>query len=338
MRSIQELKKQADGLWSNIHLALAPHFNYAIKQAPKHVPCPIHGGKDGFRFFPDVNETGGGVCNTCGYFSDGFALISWANEWTLSEAIKGIDDFLNGDQLQPVSILKQLAQTGVTKPKKSEWKQRNIAQTYSELIPLSDSGAAPVFNYLNSRGVYDNLQDLPDDIRCHPDLAYFKDQTNIGKMPALVSIVRNLDQEVVSLHRTYITSSGSKANVDVVRKLMPPSIAGSTVGCAIQLFPASDRLILAEGIETALALHIELEMPAWSCLNSGGLEKVVIPIGVTKIVIGADNDQNQVGQKAASILAERLLREDPDRDVRVLIPQEAGTDWLDVHNQMEASK
>ena len=338
MTQIQKLKKRAEGLCFNIISALAPHFNYAIEQAPKHVPCPIHGGKDGFRFHRDANKTGGGVCNTCGSFSDILSLLCWANDWTFNEAIKYVDEYLNGNQFPPVSRLKNIVQTCSTTRKKSEWKQRNIDQTYSELIPLSAPNAAPVFNYLNSRGVYDDLQELSDDIRCHPNLAYFKDQKNIGNMPALVSIVRNLNQEVVSLHRTYITSSGNKADVDVVRKLMSPSIPGATTGCAIQLFQATNKLVLAEGIETALALHLGLEMPAWSCLNSGGLEKVVLPLGVKEIVIGADNDQNNVGQKAASKLAERLLREDPTRDIRIITPPEMGTDWLDVYNQMEASK
>ena len=33
----------------------------ALSRLGRHVPCPAHGGKDGFRLFRDTDETGGGI-------------------------------------------------------------------------------------------------------------------------------------------------------------------------------------------------------------------------------------------------------------------------------------
>ncbi|MBW2135795.1 MAG: hypothetical protein JRG72_11325 [Deltaproteobacteria bacterium] len=66
------IREQARGRWSRILLTLAPELETAVQKAPRHVPCPVHGGKDGFRLFGDWEETGGGICNTCGNFPSGF--------------------------------------------------------------------------------------------------------------------------------------------------------------------------------------------------------------------------------------------------------------------------
>ena len=60
------LSEKARGLWADILGELAPELMPAIEAGADHVPCPVHGGKDGFRVFNDFQETGGGVCNTSG--------------------------------------------------------------------------------------------------------------------------------------------------------------------------------------------------------------------------------------------------------------------------------
>ena len=59
-----------------------------MEQLGKHVPCPIHGGKDGFRLFPNYQENDACVCNTCGEFRDGFKTLEWINGWNFFEALK----------------------------------------------------------------------------------------------------------------------------------------------------------------------------------------------------------------------------------------------------------
>ncbi|KXS30453.1 MAG: P4 alpha zinc-binding domain protein, partial [Candidatus Gallionella acididurans] len=78
MMKAKELKQLASGRWESIVASLAPQLAQAIERLPHHVPCPVHGGVDGFRLFRDFDETGGGVCNTCGIQHDGHTLIMWA--------------------------------------------------------------------------------------------------------------------------------------------------------------------------------------------------------------------------------------------------------------------
>jgi hypothetical protein len=78
----QEVRDAASGRWVLVMGALAPQLEPALRKIGRHVSCPVHGGKDGFRLFrKDFGETGGGVCNTCGPKADGFELLMWLNQW-----------------------------------------------------------------------------------------------------------------------------------------------------------------------------------------------------------------------------------------------------------------
>lgn len=88
--NIEEIRPLAKGHWDYIFSALAPQLSAAMEQPGKHVPCPIHGGKDGFRLFPNYQENGACVCNTCGEFRDGFKTLEWINGWSFFEALKHV--------------------------------------------------------------------------------------------------------------------------------------------------------------------------------------------------------------------------------------------------------
>ncbi|ECS4958781.1 zinc-binding protein, partial [Salmonella enterica subsp. enterica serovar Typhimurium] len=45
------VREAANGNWLFILAALAPHLEPALRKPGRHVSCPIHGGKDGFRLF-----------------------------------------------------------------------------------------------------------------------------------------------------------------------------------------------------------------------------------------------------------------------------------------------
>ena len=61
----REVRQRAAGRWLDLLGALAPALENALHRVGRHVPCPVHGGTDGFRLFRDADLTGGGVCNTC---------------------------------------------------------------------------------------------------------------------------------------------------------------------------------------------------------------------------------------------------------------------------------
>ena len=61
-------------------------------------------------------------------------------------------------------------------------------------------------------------------------------------------------------------------------------------GAAVRLFEPGDELAIAEGIETALAVHLGTGKPVWAALSCGNLEKLWIPDSVARVCIYADND------------------------------------------------
>ena len=91
------VREAARGHWDAIFCALAPAFKAAMQRPGKHVPCPVHGGKDGFRLFPDYEQAGSCVCNTCGAFRDGFAALEWLHGWGFAETLGNVARVLGLD-------------------------------------------------------------------------------------------------------------------------------------------------------------------------------------------------------------------------------------------------
>lgn len=87
---ISVVRQVAKGQWDRIFSRLAPALKQAQEHAGKHIPCPVHGGKDAFRLFPDYSVNGACICNTCGSFRDGFATLSWVNGWTFWESLEAV--------------------------------------------------------------------------------------------------------------------------------------------------------------------------------------------------------------------------------------------------------
>ena len=81
------VKEQARGRWLEILPLLDARLADAVARAGKHVPCPVHGGKDGFRLYAD-DQNGGGACNTCGTFADGFAVLQWLRGCSFYESLQ----------------------------------------------------------------------------------------------------------------------------------------------------------------------------------------------------------------------------------------------------------
>ena len=110
----------------------------------------------------------------------------------------------------------------------------------------------------------------------------------------------------------------------------PPPL--TVTGAAIRLYEATDTVIIAEGIETSLALSHALELPAWATVSALGMKTVRLPRTIRRVVIGADHDRSGTGQTAAKHLRYRLVKE--GRAVELMVPDEVG-DWLDVYRQEE---
>jgi len=320
---VQEVRKAASGRWLSILGALAPELSLAIEKAGRHVPCPVHGGKDGFRLFKNADETGGGVSNKDGVFCNGFDLLMWVNNWTFAQALKGVNDYLNcaprHNPTDRVSKPRKIDQHVLDKRKQAELdqrlrQQRNITAVWESSFPISDKRSQILLRYLANRGIHLSAGTLDalaqsDSIRFNSALPWFDENGDrVGEFPAMICSVRIPDGRIVTLHRTWLTHQGEKAELSVPRKLMPAPDGVSTA--AIQLgMPENGVLGIAEGVETALSAWQLSGVPTWSTVSAILMESVLIPSNVHRVIIWADNDRSEVGQRAAQKLQARLLEQ-----------------------------
>ena len=174
-----------------------------------------------------------------------------------------------------------------------------------------------VETYLRSRGIQGAI---PPTLRFHPRLFH----TSRTYHPAMVGAIAVWPSKTVAgVHRTYLTASGTDKTSHLPNKMM----LGLIKGGAVRLSPIGAKLILAEGIETALSCFYATNIPTWSCLSVSGMMDIVVPpLEITQeIIICADGDG--AGQKAADKLAERLHR--TGYGVRTA-PSPQGQDFNDV--------
>ena len=127
---------------------------------------------------------------------------------------------------------------------------------------------------------------------------------------------------LLGLHLTILEPDGQGRKEKRLAKGSKPR------GGAIRLFPleAGQPLVLAEGIETALAVRVATGWPVWATIAAPFMREVVLPPEVKEVVVAADHDP--AGIDAAKSLARKLLQE--GRRVRMAVPPEEGEDWLDV--------
>jgi hypothetical protein len=155
---------------------------------------------------------------------------------------------------------------------------------------------------------------LPPSLRFHPALWYAESRTS---GPAMVALVQTAHGALAgSVHRTWVDTS--------IRMSLGP-----VRGHAVHIGQPSARLIVGEGIETALAA-LQLWGPsfdAWAALSSFGVAALIIPESITEVVVAADNDDP--GRKAATTLHARLLRERPTLAVRCFVPGNGVKDFND---------
>jgi len=226
--------------------------------------------------------------------ADGKLLVKCHAGCNAVDILKEINRLTGGGARR---VFESSPQDETEKRRRAAWA---IDKVWSETrtVELGD----PVHDYLTiARRL--PLEHIPADLRFHPCLAYYDGSREpVGRYPAMVAAIRNIHGEIVSLHRTYLTGDGKKIEGRAARKIMTSS---STIkGAAIRLGKIVDgRLLVAEGIETALAASLLSGLPAWATCTAGGMESVEIPPGVA-VTIAQDSDK--AGRKAALALAYRL--------------------------------
>ena len=274
----------------------------------KHGACPVCGGKDRFRF---DNKDGRGtfICNQCGS-GDGYKLLQLVNGWSFKHTADEVRRCV-GDAPSVVDV-----------ERKEDDEARKVAairRVWSESVAI-ESGD-PVWRYLRRRVGMDKA---PASLRHHPALPYRHHDGSVTHHPAMVAAVTYPDGKAATLHRTYLTTDGQKADVSAPKKLMPGRSLQST---SIKLAGYSESIGIAEGIETALAASAKFGVPAWACVSSALMEQWEPPDDVKRVIVFGDNDLKFGGQASAYRIAHRLACK--NLDVEVHIPDVVSKDWAD---------
>lgn len=321
------IKEQARGRWLDMLPLLDARLTDAVQRVGKHVPCPVHGGKDGFRLFAE--ENGGGACNTCGTFRDGFEILQWLRGCSFYESLRLVADLLNNGTVpyqpndapihesQPnsergngyIGAIKYLLDTSSRTPNsaaRAYYERRGIAQT-SEFITNS-------LHYHDSADVYHNGRRVMIDSK---PLRY----------PCILGLARNAGG-VTGLHQIYLSKDGTNAADEITHVIntqySKKRMIGQFAGTAVRLAKAEKTLIVCEGIETALAIRLLTDSSSIAaCGTAVLLGSVDVPDCVENLLIYADND-------AAGIAAAEKLkaRESDKRKVEIYTPP-MGKDFLD---------
>lgn len=293
----EKTRDAARGRWRGVLAALGIDERYLRNV---HGPCPIcKGGTDRYRF-DDVEGDGTYYCNQCGA-GTGLRLLMEVKGWSFLEAAKAVD-----------AIVGTVHDTA---PKeKLPDKRSHMIQLWKASKPVT--AGDPVWTYLESR--CGNPWPFLQDIRYHPRLKHSVSGTF---HPGMLVALRPNAGKAVGVHRTFLTPDGRKADVDPVRM---------TYGelAQAQLGPVTERMGIAEGVETAICASKLFGCPVWAAICANGLKTWEPPEGVKTVVICGDNDASFTGQDAAYSLAIRLVRLGFKAEVQ--IPVKPGTDWADV--------
>jgi putative DNA primase/helicase len=329
-----EVKSKARGNWLSIISKIAPFLSDATEKVGIHHTCPIHGGLDGFRFYKDAEDTGGGVCNTCGNFPDGLSLLTWATQKSFYDVLKDVAEVVgSGEFSNPApkrSILPKVKDAKAIETE-DKIKRLRLRAAYATSIRSSAPGSSLLHAYLHSRG----LKSVPEMLRFHPSMAYRQDDGSTINMPAMLAMVRQSNGTPVTLHRTYLNAqTGSKADVRFPKKVMSHTSDVTHKGASIQLYPATgDTLCVAEGIETSIAVYEATGIPTWATVSAVFMESFVPPENIKRLFVFADKDKSETGLTSAKKLVESSWAKGIQASIQ-LPPSEIpdsgkGIDWLD---------
>ena len=222
----------------------------------------------------------------------------------------------------------------------SSKKRRSIERLWELSKEIDLETDTPLTNYLEKRHIKAALQSVTggESLRYMPTAFYpGAAGSNQESYPALIARVVDVNNQLVTLHRTFLSPSGNgKADVSNPKLLMSLPEGESVCGCSIRLGEIGQNgvLCLAEGIETAMSVIVQTGFPCWACLSANVLKTFVPPPEAKTIFIFVDKDASEVGQKAGYELKQRLKRLNivcAVMEITTPIPEDSkGLDWNDV--------
>lgn len=274
--------EQATGRWPGIFARLGIDVGDG-----RHKACPICGpGRNSHRFrFTDMNHKGMYICSACGA-GNGIQLVQRVLGVSFPEACEEV-----------AKIMGTVATSIITPESNPSPERLRELFKASRKIKAGD----PVTEYLLNRG----LSDYPETLRYSPKCWEYETKM---EQQAMLAVFALPDGEAVTICRTFIRD-GKKLNVESPKKTMPP--LKNMKGGSIRLYPQNGiTLGVAEGVETAIAVHQMHGIPVWATTSAHLMESFIPPAWAKRVEIYADNDGNFTGQKAAYTLANRLVVKD----------------------------
>jgi len=322
------VREQARGQWPYILRECGIGDEYL---SGRHGPCPGCGGRDRFRF-DDQDSNGTFYCGGGGepISGDGFHLIEHTHGCTAADALHMVASCLGIEEgtAPPPVPAKPVKRTELSEDERERLRAK-LRRQFLEASKATEGGQTAA--YLRSRGL--NLSVFPQTLRDEATRYWMPADpapVDLGPCAAMLAAIQGPDGKLVGLHRTFIKDGHKALFTDpatdnpLPAKKMRAAWRGSTKGGAVRLFDAGPELVVAEGIETALAAHIITGRPAWAALSAGGLAAVMFPEKTRDILIAADADE--AGERAAHALAARLIEE--GKVARIAAPETG--DWADV--------
>lgn len=358
---VSAIKNAANGRWHEIFKAVTASLDDAIDRCPNHVPCPVAGGKDGFRLFKDSTDSGGGVSNQHGVFSNGFDLLMWVLDKDFTYVLNEIADYLqlSGNKWKgPQESKPTIKQSVNVDTKALERCRYALRKAWMNTLDLTSPEAKIARKYLHNRGLdltKLDLYSLSKTMRFNPALELYENRQFIGKFPALVTLVSYSDGVAATVHRTYLDTNGNKLDIEVdgvkvkAKKIMSLCQGKLLTGGAIQFGQTQGEIMhVAEGIETAFSVRHVLasrrikDEAVWSSVSSTLLAKLDPPKSIKHLFVWADRDRVKVirgknreaGLDAAMELAARM--EERGVCVHIMYPQSdipndcKSVDWNDI--------
>ena len=301
-------------------------------------PCPVCGGTDRY-VYDQKKGPGSYFCRSCGP-GDAIGLLAKIGNQTRIEVIK----HLAARKDMPVLHVAQPVACELVDVSRIKKKLQATWDAALQIVP-----GDPVSNYLSHRvpGIQSGM--IGCDVRYHPALEFWHEPVTgkmelFAKLPAMLLKVRDGKGVPISIHRTYLTRDGRKANVPTAAKKQMTGTS-KLAGGAVRLMPVKGvRMGVAEGAETAWACSTASggRLPVWSSLNAGNLSRFVWPEEIRELVIFEDHDapdvktKKRAGEGAAAVL-ERRARAAGLRVIRKR-PETEGEDFCDVWQALSRSK
>jgi phage/plasmid primase-like uncharacterized protein len=208
-----------------------------------------------------------------------------------------------------------VATAKVAKPAKVQQDSSLYAEIlWNEAIPIEGTHAQA---YLHHRKI---ALCAVDALRFHPRLKHTPSGLYV---PAMIAKITDADGHFSGIHRTYLDPiKPEKVNVPPAKMML----GKSNHGC-VRLSPSyTDTLAVAEGIETALSVMQETNIPTWATLSTSGMKSLSLSRSITRLIICADHDTP--GIEACNALYTRAIQ--AGISVTLAIPPQAGDDFNDV--------